>query len=147
MLRIIVSLPLLLLGFGSLLVQTDSTSTPDQPAQRQFSQEKIERGAYLVENVAMCVQCHTPRNRQGVLDRAHLLEGAPMPVDSPYPNQQFAFHAPTLAGLPGWTVEDAVSFLQTGKRLGGMTPRPPMPPFRMNRDDAEAVVAYLKSLR
>lgn len=70
-----------------------------------------------------------------------------MPVDSPYPNRQFAFHAPALAGLPGWTVSDAVTFLQTGERPGGIAPRPPMPPFRMTRQDAEAVVAYLKSLR
>lgn len=128
-------------------MQTDSASAPDRPIQSQFSQEQIERGAYIVENVAMCVQCHTPRNRRGELDRSHLLEGAPMPVDSPFPNRRFAFHAPTLAGLPGWTVEDAITLLQTGKRPGGASPRPPMPPFRMSREDAEAVVAYLKSLR
>jgi mono/diheme cytochrome c family protein len=30
---------------------------------------EIERGKYLVENVAMCVECHTPRNANGELDR------------------------------------------------------------------------------
>jgi len=37
--------------------------------------------------------------------------------------------------------------LETGELDNRTPPQPPMPPFRMTRDDAEAVVAYLKSLR
>src|SRR5437870_13264909 len=42
--------------------------------------EQLQRGQYLVEHVAMCVQCHTPRKAQGELDRTRLLQGAPIPV-------------------------------------------------------------------
>lgn len=110
-------------------------------------EEQTVRGSYLVNHVAICVQCHTPRDTNGHLNRARLLSGAPMPVRSPFPNQTWAFAAPALAGLPGWTTEDAVTLLTTGRRLNGYMPKRPMPPFRMTREDAEAIVAYLRSLR
>jgi mono/diheme cytochrome c family protein len=107
---------------------------------------QIQRGEYLVLHVAMCVQCHTPRDQQGRLDETHLLQGAPMPVQSPFPSFSWAFRAPALAGLPGWTAKDAISLLQTGKRPDGSSPKPPMPPFRFTPEDAAAIVAYLESL-
>ena len=108
--------------------------------------EQLQRGQYLVEHVAMCVQCHTPRNAQGELDRTRLLQGAPIPVPAPFPMSQWAFKAPKIAGLPGWMAEDAERLLQTGRSARGYVPRPPMPQFRMTQEDAAAVVAYLKSL-
>ena len=111
------------------------------------SLEQIRHGEYLVLHVAMCVQCHTPRDEEGRLEETQLLQGAPMPVKSPFPSSQWAFQAPTIAGLPGWTTEDAITFLQTGRRSDGWSPRPPMPPFRFTPEDAAAVVAYLKSLK
>jgi len=107
----------------------------------------VARGEYLVLHVAMCVQCHTPRDSRGELDRRRLLQGAPIPVKSPWAGQEWAFQAPSLRGLPGgWSEEQLVSFLQTGKDVRGMSPKPPMPPFRMTREDAVAVAAYLRSL-
>ena len=38
-------------------------------------------------------------------------------------------------------------FLMTGERPNGLPPTfPPMPPYRMNVEDAQAVVAYLRTL-
>lgn len=37
-------------------------------------------------------------------------------------------------------------FLQTGLTPSGKQPQPPMPAYRFNRRDAEAVVEYLKTL-
>ncbi len=55
--------------------------------------------------------------------------------------------APTIAGLPGgWTEQDVVNFLHTGRSPGGEFARAPMPPFRMTNDDAAAIAAFLKSL-
>src|SRR5271170_326525 len=39
----------------------------------------VARGKYLVESVAICGQCHTPRDGNGNLDRARWLQGAPVP--------------------------------------------------------------------
>lgn len=108
--------------------------------------DQLARGKYLVHHVAMCVQCHTPRDASGALDRTRLLKGAPVPVGSPFPTQQWAPIAPAIAGLPGLSDDDEIALLTTGRRLGNPAPRPPMPPFRLTRADAEAVVAYLRSL-
>ena len=54
--------------------------------------------------------------------------------------------APNIAGLPGWETADAVKFLMTGTAFNGLPARPPVPQYRMNKQDAEAVVAYLGSL-
>lgn len=106
----------------------------------------LERGKYLVHHVAMCVQCHSPRNEQGELDDTRLLQGAPIPVPAPFPDMPWAVQAPDIAGLAGLSDEEEISVLTTGARTTGESPRPPMPPFRMTREDAAAVVAYLKSL-
>jgi mono/diheme cytochrome c family protein len=117
-----------------------------QRAATTTSAEQLQHGEYLVLHVAMCVQCHTPRDQEGRLESTRLLQGAPMPVQSPFPSSPWAFQAPALAGLPGWTAAEAITFLQTGKRADGSSPRPPMPPFRFTQEDAMAIVAYLQAL-
>jgi mono/diheme cytochrome c family protein len=94
----------------------------------------------------MCVQCHTPRDASGNLIESHLFQGAPVPFKSPYPNMEWAASAPSIAGLVGFTIEDEVTLLTTGRRKTGESPKPPMPPFRFNREDATAIARYLKSL-
>jgi mono/diheme cytochrome c family protein len=109
--------------------------------------DQIRRGEYLVNSVAMCVQCHTPRNERGDMIRLQLLRGANMPVRSPWPDDEWAARTPSLAGLPGgWSEQDVIKLLMTGQDPTGRSPQPPMPPFRMNREDAAAVAAYLRSL-
>ena len=40
--------------------------------------ERIARGRHLVDNVALCADCHTPRLPGGQFDRARWLEGSPL---------------------------------------------------------------------
>jgi hypothetical protein len=49
--------------------------------------------------------------------------------------------------LQGWDHEKAIQLLMTGLAPNGQPARPPMPQYHMNRVDAEAVVAYLESLK
>jgi mono/diheme cytochrome c family protein len=119
-----------------------------QPNGADSQEASIEHGRYIVHQVAMCIQCHTPRDKEGALDMEQQLQGAPIPVESPFEGQRWAFQAPRLAGLPGgWSEEELIHFLQTGETISGRAALPPMPPFRMNPRDAAAVTAYLKSLR
>lgn len=111
------------------------------------SEGQAARGRYLTQDVAMCVQCHSPRDASGELDRSRLFKGAPIPLQAPFPARPWAFSAPAIAGLPGWTDADVVVLLTTGRRPDGYMPKGPMPPFRLSREDAEAVVAYLRSVR
>lgn len=107
---------------------------------------QIERGRYLARHVAMCVECHTPRDPDGDLIESKLFDGAKVLVKNPLPNNPWAAYAPQLAGLPGYQPHEVIHVLTEGKRGDDSHPRPPMPPFRMTREDATAVVQYLQSL-
>ncbi|MGC2448519.1 MAG: cytochrome c [Candidatus Sulfotelmatobacter sp.] len=107
---------------------------------------RIARGKYIADGVAMCGMCHTPRNDAGDIDRGRWLDGAALWLLPAHPQQDWPLKAPRIAGTPPGSDEDMVRLLTTGiwKDKGYL--RPPMPQFRMSREDAEAVVAYLRSL-
>lgn len=109
-------------------------------------QSAVERGKYIVEDVAMCSRCHTPR-KNGVEDRDMFLMGAPIQPDPTYPPSNYALRAPRIAGTPPETDTQLVTMLTTGIARTGKPPLNPMPQFHMTRRDAESVLAYLKSLR
>jgi len=58
----------------------------------------------------------------------------------------WADKTPTIAGLPGGEKDAAVKFMMTGIAYNGLPGRPPILQYRFNQRDAEAIVAYLKSL-
>jgi mono/diheme cytochrome c family protein len=122
-------------GFGVSLLHAQSA--PDA---------QIQRGKYLVENVAMCADCHTPRDDKGQFDRSQWLQGNLLDFKPDHP-MPFAAVAVPIAGLPGFTDEQAAKFLETGVDVAGKPAMWPMPQFRLNHDDAVAVVAYLRSLK
>lgn len=107
---------------------------------------QIQRGKYLVEDVAMCADCHTPRDAKGRFIRSEWLQGNILDFkpDSPRP---FAAVAVPIAGLPGFTDVQAVKFFETGLDATGQPALPPMPQFRFKPADAAAVVACLRSLK
>lgn len=110
--------------------------------------ELLRRGQYLVERVGMCSDCHSPRDQTGQFIRSAWLGGAPIEMVPKHPIPGWVEYAPRLAGLPGHYSEAALAaFLETGTRPDGSHAGPPMPPYRFSRPDAEAIVAYLKSLR
>jgi len=104
------------------------------------------RGKYLVERVALCGDCHTPRDAQGRPIARKALQGAPVEI-RPVHAITFAERAPAIAGLPDYTDEQMLTFLQTGRRPDGSMALPPMPAYRLSSADADAIVAYLKDLR
>jgi mono/diheme cytochrome c family protein len=104
------------------------------------------RGQYIVENVAMCGTCHTPRMPDGELDRSQWLAGAPNPYLPARPDPNWPLRAPRLAGLPPTNDAGMITLLTTAIWIDGKPLRDPMPKFHMTRADAEAVLAYLKSV-
>ena len=107
----------------------------------------VARGEYLVRDVAMCWQCHTPRRSDGSVDDARWLLGGPVVIEPMRPVENWADVAPRIAGLPPDTDQQFITLMTTGIARTGRPPRPPMPQFHLTRRDAEAVLAYLKSLR
>jgi mono/diheme cytochrome c family protein len=116
-------------------------------ARQSSAQAAVERGRYIVHQVGMCIDCHSPRDKTGQFIEGKHLTGSPLDFVATIP-MPWMGAAPKIAGLPaGFTAEDTVHFLMTGQRPNGRpAPLPPMPPYRMNRADAEAVTAYLRSL-
>ncbi len=110
--------------------------------------DRVAYGRHLVENVAGCVDCHSPRGPDGQFVAGRELAGTPLFFKPTGPMPVWAATAPRLAGLPaGFTEEQLAHFLMTGETPKGIAPpRPPMPPFRMNQQEAEAVAAFIKSL-
>jgi mono/diheme cytochrome c family protein len=107
----------------------------------------IARGQYIVEGVAACGDCHTPRDENGVSDRTRWLKGAPVFFQPAQAVPGWPIVAPRLAGLPPGSDAEIIMLLTTGIwQQTGKPLRLPMPRFQMKRSDAEAVVAYLKSL-
>jgi mono/diheme cytochrome c family protein len=109
-------------------------------------QSAVERGRYLVENVAMCGECHTPRDENGQTDNSRPLQGASTWILPVHPSTKWAAHAPALAGFPGITEEQGEDILERGRGPNGLEIQQPMHIYHMNHADATAIIAYLKSL-
>lgn len=107
----------------------------------------VAHGEYLVKNVAGCPDCHTPMNEKGEFIMDKWLQGTKLFFAPVNPMPVWADTSKNIAGLPGWTHENAVKLLMTGLGPSAQPPRPPMPQYHMNKTDAESVVAYLESLK
>lgn len=143
------------LALSARITPRQATAPPAKPVQRPATPPAttgttrvagdIARGEYLANHVAMCVQCHSPRDQRGHLIENQKFTGASMPVRGPSWDPEWAYRTPALAGLPGFTDEQIVMLLTEGHAGDRPAPMRPMPPFRMNKQDAEAVAAYLRS--
>ena len=147
----------LVVGIGaSRLSSRERASAPVQKAQAApasqkassapASQATVDRGRYLVEDVAMCEECHTPRDDSGALDESRRLQGAPIWIVPVHANSNWAMNAPGLAGFGGYTDDQGEDVLERGAGPNGLQVRQPMHIYHMNHADAEAIIAYLRSL-
>lgn len=142
-------LTLLLIMVAGVYVaaRTGETKQAERGVKTSRNGDLIARGQYIVEGVAACGDCHTPRDENGVSDRTRWLKGAPVFFQPAQAVPGWPIVAPRLAGLPPGSDAEIVALLTTG--IWPQTGKPlrlPMPRFQMTRSDAEAVVAYLKSL-
>jgi mono/diheme cytochrome c family protein len=132
------SVELVLLAWLSMALVSPSI------AAGQASSAKVQRGKYLVVEVARCGDCHTPMNDKGEPVTNKWMQGTTL-MFKPTVTMPWADTSPNIAGLRGWSTQDAINFFMTGK-YKSQELKPPMPDYHLNRSDAEAVVAYLKSL-
>lgn len=117
---------------------------PFPPDQKRTPQ--LQRGAYLVEALGHCGECHTSRNFLGGPKRDRALAGAAKSPDSDrIPNL-------TPAKLKKWNDAELKSFLQTGLTPDGDVAAETMGEVIRNTtgeltpEDLAAVIAYLRSL-
>ena len=126
-----------------LMIVSQGLAAPDASKK----QAQIARGEYLVKAIGQCADCHTPMTATGAFVMDKWLQGKKLEFAPLIPIPIWADTSPNIAGLPGWDTEKAVQLFMTGLAPNGQPARPPMPTYKMNRADAEAVVAYLQSLK
>jgi len=108
--------------------------------------DTLERGRYIVEDLAQCWRCHSPVDQRGMRDRSNWLQGGQVGTRPTVPVGEWAIVAPRLSGSPPGNDAQFIHLMMTGVSRTGRFLRQPMPQFRMKQDDAEAVLAYLKSI-
>ena len=116
-----------------------------------FGQDsKTQRGKYLVEEVARCQECHTPKTDAGDLDTAKMLKGAKLNIAPIATIAGWHAASPDLTSTSAlwqrWGDDGMIKFLETAKNPRGGKAGAPMPAYTMRHEDADAIVAYLKSL-
>jgi hypothetical protein len=128
------------IGLAIVLAQTPLLSQ-----KAPLPKGNAEHGRYIVEHVAMCVECHSGRDAQGNIVRTERFLGAPIPFAPPVWPNDWATRAPRNKGLPGYSDELALRLLTQGAiGRNGEQLRPPMPRFRMTVQDAADVIAYMR---
>ena len=136
----------LVLVFTACILLLAPLLAGQKPKPRGPSPATLARGKYLVEDIGLCGDCHTPHNEKGEPIKEKWLQGAPLDFKPTTPMPVWADQAVNIAGLPGWDKDAAIKFMMTGFAQNGLPARPPMPQYHFNLQDAQAVVAYLKSL-
>jgi mono/diheme cytochrome c family protein len=127
--------------FWNLVFTSDKPFQPIGGASAQ-----VNRGAYIVEGAGHCGSCHTPRGigmQEKALDSSDetFLSGGNLN----------GWEVPSLRGLPRWSEQEIVDYLQTGRNdkaaVGGeMTSVVEHSSSYMSAEDLQAIAAYLKFL-
>lgn len=113
--------------------------------------DAVARGKYLVNDVAKCQECHTPRNDKGELDETQWLKGATLDFQPTHEVKGWHKTAPDLTStgrlFQRWGEDGLVKFMETAANPRGGKADPPMPAYKLRPDDAKAIVEYLKTLK
>jgi mono/diheme cytochrome c family protein len=110
----------------------------------------LERGKYLVENAAVCSDCHTPKV-DGKPDASKQLKGSTLGFQPIGEIKGWHKTAPDISGtsplFQRWGDDGFKKFMETGRNPRGGSADPPMPQYRFTPEDADAIVQYLKTVK
>lgn len=129
-----------LVGGWKILFVDGKPLTPDPKQSAAWN-----RGAYLVNGLGHCAECHSPRNFLGGIVSSQRFAGGPNPEGEGWvPNI-------TQKGLKDWTEKELAWFLKTGElpdgdTAGGSMARVIKNTSQLSDGDLAAIAVYLKSL-
>ncbi|MDO9058194.1 MAG: alkylated DNA repair protein, partial [Bradyrhizobium sp.] len=127
-------------GIWKFLFMDDKPFRPDPARSAQWN-----RGAYLVNGLGHCAECHSPRNFLGGIVAAQRLAGGPNPEGEGWvPNI-------TQKRLGDWSARDIAYFLESGQTpdgdtAGGSMVRVIRNTSQLSVEDRAAIAEYIKSL-
>jgi mono/diheme cytochrome c family protein len=131
-----------LMFFWKLFNFHEGRFVPDPKQSPQWN-----RGAYLVEGLAHCEECHTPRNFMQGLKASDRLSGA---VQGGW--RAFNITPDKAGGIGNWSDEDIVRYLGTGAVPGRANAAGPMAEVvadstqYLTPEDLRSIAAYLRSV-
>jgi mono/diheme cytochrome c family protein len=131
-----------LMGVWALLFNRDKRFEPRTARDAQWN-----RGAYLVEAMAHCGECHTPRNLMQALNQREKFSGA---VQAGW--RAYNITSDAKSGIGAWSEADLAHYLAIGHADGRGTATGPMGEAVDNslryltQSDITAMVAYLRSV-
>jgi len=127
-------------GIWKQLFMDGKPFTPDASHSARWN-----RGAYLVNSLGHCAECHSPRNALGGIIERQRFAGGPDPEGEGWvPNI-------TQKGLADWSEDDIADFLESGitpsnDSAGGSMVRVIRNTSQLRPEDRAAMADYLKSL-
>ncbi|MCS5490350.1 c-type cytochrome [Algoriphagus limi] len=142
---------LLLIGFVYIQMAFPSVS-PAEELTIDYTQERIERGAYLANHVTVCMDCHSARDFS-------LFSGPPTPGTLGRGGDRFdhsmgfpgVFYAKNITptGISDYTDGELYRVITTGVTNDGRAMFPLMPYLyygKMDPEDIYDIIAYIRSL-
>jgi mono/diheme cytochrome c family protein len=128
------------IGIWKWLFMDGKPFVPDAAHSAQWN-----RGAYVVNSLGHCAECHSPRNFLGGIVAAQRFAGGPNPEGEGWvPNI-------TQKGIGEWSENDIAGFLKTGEMpegdsAGGSMVRVIKNTSQLSGEDRAAIAEYIKSL-
>lgn len=129
-----------LMIFWNLFNFDEGRFVPDPQKSAEYN-----RGAYLVEGLAHCEECHTPRNFMQGLKSGARLSGA---TQAGW--QAYNITPDRMGGIGGWSDDALMSYLATGVAVGHANAAGPMAEVvqnstqYLNNEDLRSITAYLR---
>ena len=131
-----------LMGIWSAFYNPDQRFRPLEDRSPEWN-----RGAYLVEGLAHCGDCHTPRNLAQALDNRHKFAGTVI-------GGWRAYNITTdlVSGVGAWSDDELIEYLRAGHATGHGSAGGPMAEVadvslsNLVASDLRAMVAYLRSI-
>ncbi len=130
-----------------LMIFWDWLYNPNQRFQADVSKSpQWNRGAYLVDALGHCGECHTPRNLLYGLESSRKLAGAVIQGWRAY-----NITSDQKSGIGSWSDTDLAQYLTTGEGPRGAAAGPMGEAVDnslryLNLDDVKAIVAYLRTV-
>lgn len=145
----------IILGVGAGIIYLFTTYPnvgPPPAISVESTPQQIERGKYLAEHVAVCIDCHSNRNwkkfsgpiKPGTFGRG----GDKFTEDMGFPGVFYAKNI-TPYNLKHWTDGEIYRTITTGVTKDGrpMFPVMPYPAYsKMDPDDVRSIIAYIRTL-
>jgi len=152
---LVISVLIVVIALGGLLAYVRRGLPNVGPSPRftiERTAERISRGEYLANHVAVCVDCHSSRDWK--LYSGPILPGT-IGKGGELFDQRFGFPGTyysrniTPAGIRDWTDGELFRLITTGVKRDGTAIFPVMPfPYyaRMDEEDIKSIIAYIRTL-